>query len=81
MILSQLIKLFTFFPLSVLSCGYPGSPSHSSVTLNTETIQTGTVATYRCEPGFDLLGPIRRLCVENGTWIPLGVPVCGKYLM
>ncbi|KFM73039.1 Sushi, von Willebrand factor type A, EGF and pentraxin domain-containing protein 1, partial [Stegodyphus mimosarum] len=59
-----------------LSCGYPGSPSHSTVTFNTETIQKGTVATYRCETGFDLLGPIRRLCVENGTWIPIGVPVC-----
>ncbi|GFW09592.1 sushi, von Willebrand factor type A, EGF and pentraxin domain-containing protein 1 [Trichonephila clavipes] len=58
------------------SCGYPGSPSHSIITFNTETVQTGTVATYRCDPGFDLLGPIRRLCVENGTWIPIGIPVC-----
>ncbi|KAF8782137.1 Fucolectin-1 like protein [Argiope bruennichi] len=64
------------FVTKVLSCGYPGSPAHSSVTFNTETVQTGTVATYRCEPGFDLLGPIRRLCVENGTWIPIGIPVC-----
>ncbi|XP_054717691.1 uncharacterized protein LOC129227128 [Uloborus diversus] len=62
--------------ITVLSCGYPGSPSHSVVTFNTDSVQTGTVATYRCDPGFDLLGPIRRLCVENGTWIPIGVPVC-----
>ncbi|GFY56490.1 sushi, von Willebrand factor type A, EGF and pentraxin domain-containing protein 1 [Trichonephila inaurata madagascariensis] len=68
--------LLANFVTKAFSCGYPGSPSHSIVTFNTETVQTGTVATYRCDPGFDLLGPIRRLCVENGTWIPIGIPVC-----
>ncbi|XP_042899237.1 CUB and sushi domain-containing protein 2 [Parasteatoda tepidariorum] len=64
------------FITCALSCGYPGNPSHSTVTFNTETIGTGTLATYRCDPGFDLLGPLRRLCFENGTWIPVGLPVC-----
>lgn len=38
----------------------------------------GTVATYACERGFELLGPARRQCQEDGTWSPEGVPFCGE---
>lgn len=41
-------------------------------------IQTGTIATYTCDNGYELLGPARRSCNENGTWTPLGIPFCGK---
>ncbi|XP_058790737.1 uncharacterized protein LOC131663955 [Phymastichus coffea] len=37
---------------------------------------TGTVATYACERGFELLGPARRHCQQDATWSPEGVPFC-----
>ncbi|XP_008217342.2 uncharacterized protein LOC100121422 [Nasonia vitripennis] len=39
-------------------------------------LAVGTVATYACERGFELLGPARRQCQEDGTWSPEGVPFC-----
>ncbi|CAB3226423.1 unnamed protein product [Arctia plantaginis] len=36
----------------------------------------GTVATYECERGFELLGPTRRACEADGKWIPDGIPFC-----
>ena len=62
-----------------MSCGYPGSPSHASVSFTPDFIRPGTVATYECEPGFELLGPSRRLCSTNGTWTPAGIPFCGEF--
>ncbi|XP_043664051.1 uncharacterized protein LOC122627181 isoform X1 [Vespula pensylvanica] len=75
-----------------VGCGYPGAPAHSSVrftgsgiddvideeeTLLKETeLPEGTVATYSCERGFELLGPARRQCQTEGTWTPEGVPFC-----
>ncbi|XP_023239860.1 uncharacterized protein LOC111638392 isoform X1 [Centruroides sculpturatus] len=63
-------------PRLIDACGYPGSPSHSSVIFSGEVIEPGILATYKCDPGFELLGPSRRLCAENGTWIPLTTPLC-----
>lgn len=76
-------------------CGYPGAPAHSSVRftgtdvddvvdeedalLKDTTFPEGTVATYSCERGFELLGPARRQCQADGTWAPEGVPFCGKH--
>lgn len=73
-------------------CGYPGAPAHSSVRftgtdvddvldeedalLKDTTLPEGTVATYSCERGFELLGPTRRECQDNGMWMPEGVPFC-----
>lgn len=48
------------------------------VTFTPDFVRPGTVATYECEPGFELLGPSRRLCSTNGTWTPAGIPFCGK---
>jgi hypothetical protein len=63
---------------SVWGCGYPGSPGHASVAFSSETIESGTIATYTCDNGYELLGPPRRTCAENGTWVPPGIPFCGK---
>ncbi|XP_076620549.1 uncharacterized protein LOC143341439 isoform X1 [Colletes latitarsis] len=73
-------------------CGYPGAPAHSSVRFTgTDTqdvideedallkdtiLPEGTVATYSCERGFELLGPARRQCQTDGSWTPEGVPFC-----
>ncbi|XP_076670028.1 uncharacterized protein LOC143369675 [Andrena cerasifolii] len=77
---------------SSAGCGYPGAPAHSSVrftgtgaqdvideedALLKDTIfREGTVATYSCERGFELLGPARRQCQADGSWTPEGVPFC-----
>ncbi|CAG2112479.1 unnamed protein product [Medioppia subpectinata] len=42
---------------SVNSCGYPGSPAHASISLTTDSIRNGTIATYTCDNGYELLGP------------------------
>lgn len=59
-------------------CRFPGAPAHSSVVFSDETLGPGTVATYTCERGFELLGPSRRVCEADGRWLPDGIPFCGK---
>ena len=76
------------------SCGFPGAPAHSSVEFSDRaanaamaagalgstilTVSEGTIAEYTCDRGFELLGPARRVCANNGTWSPQGIPFCGK---
>uniref|UniRef100_A0A6A7G4S0 CUB and sushi domain-containing protein 3 n=1 Tax=Hirondellea gigas TaxID=1518452 RepID=A0A6A7G4S0_9CRUS len=59
-----------------LACGFPGAPAHSTVTFSDESVSEGTVATYKCDRGFELLGPARKICMNNGTWSPPGIPFC-----
>ncbi|CAL4163422.1 unnamed protein product, partial [Meganyctiphanes norvegica] len=61
--------------LAAQECGFPGSPSHSTVNLSDDG-NMGSIATYSCERGFELLGPARRECGANGTWTPPGIPFC-----
>ncbi|KAL5276438.1 CTLSE2 family protein [Megaselia abdita] len=82
--------IFTYLLLSILeyhrgissqrldgnkTCSFPGSPAHSVVVFTNESLVSGTVASYSCERGFELLGPSRRVC-DNGNWIPEGIPFC-----
>ena len=66
-------------------CGYPGAPAHSSVQFSGSRDElsgehsVASIAEYTCDRGFELLGPARRVCGENGTWSPQGIPFCGKY--
>ncbi|KAF4532427.1 hypothetical protein B566_EDAN003880 [Ephemera danica] len=60
-------------------CRFPGAPAHSSVSFSDERLVSGSVATYSCERGFELLGPTRRVCGEDGQWTPEGIPFCGEY--
>ncbi|XP_050746201.1 uncharacterized protein LOC108026475 isoform X2 [Drosophila biarmipes] len=57
------------------SCSFPGSPAHSSVVFSNANLTQGTVASYSCERGFELLGPARRVC-DKGQWVPEGIPFC-----
>lgn len=70
--------LITEVNASKLECRYPGSPAHCSVVFSNESWTPGTVVTYNCERGFELLGPKRRVCENNGQWYPEGIPFCGK---
>ncbi|XP_012162901.1 uncharacterized protein LOC101455262 isoform X2 [Ceratitis capitata] len=56
-------------------CSFPGSPAHSTVVFSSANLTHGTVASYTCERGFELLGPARRVC-DKGTWVPDGIPFC-----
>lgn len=62
---------------SSVQCNYPGSPAHASVAFTNDKMLSGTVATYTCDNGYELLGPSRRVCQANGTWTPMGIPFCG----
>lgn len=62
----------------VQRCSYPGSPAHASISFLNERLTPGTVASYTCDNGYELLGPSRRVCQQNGTWTPLGIPFCGE---
>ena len=72
-----------FVCLGLSSCGFPGAPAHSTVQFTepgaSQTVSTGAIAEYTCDRGFELLGPARRVCGENGTWSPQGIPFCGKF--
>ena len=70
------LKSLHFFS-TVKSCGYPGSPAHASITLTTDSIGNGTIATYTCDNGYELLGPSRRTCMGT-KWEPIGIPFCGE---
>ncbi|XP_065299700.1 uncharacterized protein [Dermacentor albipictus] len=59
-----------------VACGYPGCPAHATVTFSRDDMAPGTVATYACDPGCELLGPGRKVCTGNGTWAPDGLPFC-----
>ncbi|KAM7346681.1 uncharacterized protein ACRADG_006502 isoform 2-T2 [Cochliomyia hominivorax] len=56
-------------------CSFPGSPAHSTVVFSNVNLTDGTIASYTCERGFELLGPARRVC-EKSIWIPEGIPFC-----
>ncbi|XP_063240825.1 sushi, von Willebrand factor type A, EGF and pentraxin domain-containing protein 1 isoform X2 [Bacillus rossius redtenbacheri] len=60
----------------ITGCRFPGAPAHSSVFFSDERLVAGAVATYACERGFELLGPSRRVCGEDGRWSPEGIPFC-----
>ncbi|XP_046667039.1 uncharacterized protein LOC124358766 isoform X4 [Homalodisca vitripennis] len=60
----------------VSNCRFPGAPAHSSVFFSNTSLAVGTVATYACERGFELLGPARRVCGADGQWTPEGIPFC-----
>jgi len=67
-------------------CGFPGAPAHSTVEFSKAgdvppatdeaSVPIGSIAEYTCDRGFELLGPARRVCAENGTWSPQGIPFC-----
>ncbi|ALC49763.1 CG9095 [Drosophila busckii] len=57
------------------ACSFPGSPAHSSVVFSSANLTQGTVASYSCERGFELLGPARRVC-DKAQWVPEGIPFC-----
>ena len=51
---------------AVVDCGPLPDPSGGRVVITTTIFQS--VATYRCNPGFELVGTLSRTCQADGTW-------------
>ena len=60
----------------VVDCGQPGNPVNGQVDMSSETIFMST-ATYTCNSGYDLIGPISRTCGSDGVWSP-AAPTCER---
>lgn len=62
-------------PFPVMSCGMPVPPVNGSIV--GQDFSLGAKATYRCNPGFRLSGPITTsvICQESGRWSPIEAPL------
>uniref|UniRef100_A0A672G2T7 CUB and sushi domain-containing protein 1-like n=1 Tax=Salarias fasciatus TaxID=181472 RepID=A0A672G2T7_SALFA len=58
----------------VMSCGMPVPPVNGSIV--GQDFSLGARATYQCNPGFRLSGPITTsmVCLESGRWSPIEAP-------
>lgn len=58
----------------VMSCGMPVPPINGSIL--GQDFSLGARATYQCNPGFRLAGPITTsvICQESGRWSPIEAP-------
>ena len=66
----------------IVNCGDLNDPNNGQVSLNGTIL--GSIATYTCDPGFNLTGDMERTCQANGDWSG-SEPVCqsqfiSKYL-
>ncbi len=50
-----------------IECPELGPVTHGNVDPGTR-LQAGDVATYKCDPGYELIGDAERECLMNGTW-------------
>lgn len=57
--------------LLVMSCGMPVPPVNGSIV--GQDFSLGARATYQCNPGFRLAGPVTTsvICQESGRWSPI----------
>lgn len=61
---------------SLYACPYPSVPLYADMTLSSEFIVEGTIASYKCNEGYELFGTATRSCAQ-GKWQGT-VPYCGK---
>ncbi|XP_065918054.1 uncharacterized protein [Dysidea avara] len=58
-----------------IDCGDPGAPSDGDVIFTTTYVDD--IATYECNPGFELFGVTQRTCQMSGLWTGT-VPECRR---
>ena len=51
---------------TALSCGRLDAPDNGKVVISGTT--PGSITTYSCNPGFELVGVSKRTCQNNGEW-------------
>ena len=73
-ILFVTLFLFLIIPSIVVDCGSLRNPVNGQVDMSSGTTFMST-ATYTCNAGYDLIGPISRTCGSDGVWSP-AVPTC-----
>ena len=59
------LHVYISFP-PVAVCGFLPDPENGTVTINGTV--PGSIATYTCDPGFNLIGDEQRVCQANGNW-------------
>ena len=69
-------SFINFIP-SVVDCGGLSSPQNGQVILTNTTF--GSIATYLCDEGFNLIGDMQRMCQSNGEWSG-NEPICESQL-
>ncbi|KAL3206848.1 hypothetical protein MRX96_039869 [Rhipicephalus microplus] len=57
------------------SCPPPAVPLYATVSFTNGELSSGTVATYTCDPGYELFGSATRSCSDKGRWVG-GLPYC-----
>ena len=70
------IFLFLIIPSIVVDCGPLGNPINGQVDMSSGTTFMST-ATYTCNAGYNLIGPISRTCGSDGVWLP-AAPACER---
>ncbi|XP_034232055.1 sushi, von Willebrand factor type A, EGF and pentraxin domain-containing protein 1 [Thrips palmi] len=59
-----------------VKCGHPAVPVNARVSLSSEGLGPNTVATYTCDPGYELFGAATTSCSSSGRWQG-ELPFCG----
>ena len=77
LIMSQLSMQFLFSNMSlVVDCGSLPNPLNGRVDTSSGTVFE-RIATYRCDTGYNLAGPMTRSCGSGGSWTS-NEPVCQR---
>ena len=74
-ILQNKIQEHSTFSISTTECPMLDDPANGTVTWTSLT--TGSVATYECDPGFELVGEMNRICQTNSQWSG-APPICRR---
>ena len=64
--MSQSLCFTTLYIFAVVDCGSIGDPENGEVTFSETTF--GSLATYECDEGFELVGEATRTCEATGEW-------------
>lgn len=59
-----------------IKCGHPPVPLNARLTLSSPSLLPGTVATYRCDEGYETFGNTQISCSPSGQWAG-EMPFCG----
>jgi hypothetical protein len=60
-----------------VKCGHPAIPLNARVSLSSPGLAPGTVATYKCDEGYETFGNTEISCSPSGKWIG-ELPFCGE---